>query len=330
MSDVANKAGVSLMTVSRVLNNKEEVATETRQRIQAIIADLGYRPSGVARSLATQRTATIGLIVPDIANPYFSGIAQGVAQVAYAEDFSVLLCDCNEEPERELEMLHVLDDKRVDGVIIAAPRLNSLQLLPELERHRDVIIINRHFENGNHNSVIGYVVNDDQEGCRKAIEYLLNCGHSTVGFLAGPQASYGSQRRMLGYRQALLDAGVPFDPAIIRHCPPNVKGGQESARLLLNDHPEITSLFCFNDLVAIGALQTCTEIGKHIPEDIAIVGFDDIPMASWVNPPLTTCQVAFEEMGHLAMQLLIQHIGGCYEGCQNIVLQPHMVKRLSA
>lgn len=330
ISDVARVAGVSLMTVSRVVNQKGDVSSETRQRVLEAIDELGYRPSGIARSLATQRTCSIGLVMPDITNPYFSGMAQGVADVAYAEGFSVLLCDCDEKPERELEMLHVLDEKRVDGVIVAAPRVDSQLLIPAMAVHPSVVLINRIFPEQPDSNVVGYVVNDDENGSKKITHLLLELGHQKVGFLAGPKASYGSKRRMVGYQGALADAGLPFDPNLILFCSPTVKGGRESTLRLLHEHPEITSLFCYNDLVAIGALQACAEIGRRVPEDLAIVGYDDIPMASWVNPPLTTCRVDFDGLGRLAMQLLIHHLEKCSDGCQNIVLQPEIVRRASA
>jgi LacI family transcriptional regulator len=330
MSDVARQAGVSLMTVSRVLNQRGDVSPETRQRVMEVVERLGFRPSSIARSLATQRTRTIGLVVPDISNPYFSGMAHGVAEIAYAEGFSVLLCDCEEEPERELEMVNVLVEKRVDGVIVAAPRLDSQRLIPSLATHRKAILINRQFDDPRLSNVIGYVVNDDEEGGRIATELLLTHGHKTVGFLAGPKASYGSIRRMSGYQNALAQAGVSYDEKLIENCAPTVKGGREAALKLLGSHPELTSLFCFNDLVAIGAIHACAELGRQVPGDLAIVGYDDIPMATWVKPPLTTCRVNVEEMGKLAMQLLISHLEKCPEGCQNIVLRPAIIQRASA
>ncbi|MBN2548077.1 MAG: LacI family DNA-binding transcriptional regulator [Anaerolineales bacterium] len=330
MSDIARQAGVSLMTVSRVINQKDDVSPETRQRILDIIEDLGYRPSGIARSLATQRTGTIGLVVPDIANPYFSGIAQGVAEIAYAEDFSVLLCDCDERPERELEMLQVLDDKRVDGVIVAAPRLDTQLLVPAMANHANVVLINRRFDDPLQSSVIGYVVSDDETGGKLATKTLLDHGYSRVGFLAGPRASYGSMRRMVGYEQALGEAGKPLLPELIQYCSPTVKGGREASHLLLESNPDLRCLFCFNDLVAIGVLQTCSELGLRVPDDLAIVGYDDIPMASWVQPQLTTCRVDFEKMGRQATQLLINYLENCSEGCQNIILQPEIILRASA
>jgi LacI family transcriptional regulator len=330
MGDIAEMAGVSLMTVSRVVNKKGDVNPETRKRIEALIEEYGYRPSGIARSLATQRSGTIGLVVPDIANPYFSGMAHGITEVAYQEGFSLLLCDCEEDPERELEMVDVLYEKRVDGVLVAAPRVDGQRLLGALEPHSNVVIINRKFDEQYSQPPFGYVVNDDAEGGRSAIQLLLDYGHRKIGFLAGPSKSFGSQRRLIGYQNALAGAGLPFLPDLIWHCPPTVEGGKQCALIVLQEHPELTAIFCFNDLVAIGALQACDRLGIKVPGDLAIVGYDDIPIASWVTPSLTTCRVVVEEMGRLAVRLLIDRLRDCPDNCRNIILQPQIIRRASA
>lgn len=330
MADVAREAGVSVMTVSRVVNDKGEVSPETRERIQRVIEKLNYRPSGIARSLQGGQTYTIGLVVPDISNPYFSRMAHGITKVAYSEGFSVLLCDCEEKPDRELAMLEVLDEKRVDGVVVAAPRSVSEKLLPLLARHPNAVVVNRLFQSTHASTASGYVVNDDKAGGYLVTKHLLASGHVAVGFLAGPETSYGSARRNLGYRKALEEFDLLYKHEIVRHCPPTVHGGKQVAKELVQDHPEIDALFCFNDLVAIGALQCCQQVGRKVPEDMAIIGYDDIPMASWVTPALTTCRVDSEEMGRLAIQLLIDHIAGCDEECENIVLTPTLIARNSA
>jgi LacI family transcriptional regulator len=330
MSDVAREAGVSLMTVSRVVNNKGEISDETRLRVQTVIERLGYRPSGIARSLAGGQSYTIGLVVPDIANPYFSGIAHGVASVANAEGFGVLLCDCEEFTSLELTMLDVLEEKRVDGVIVAAPRTPTDKLLPTLVRHPNVVVINRLFEDANGPTARGYVMNDDMTGGYIVGTHLVKSGHKAIGFLGGPASSYGSKQRMTGFRNSLEEHGLALSPDSIRFCTPTVDGGRTSASQLIQEHPEITALFCFNDLVAIGALQCCQQMGRLVPDDLAIIGYDDIPMASWVTPTLTTCKVKFEEMGKAAMQLLIDHINDCEGDCNNVVLEPHLIIRNSA
>jgi LacI family transcriptional regulator len=329
MADVAREAGVSLMTVSRALNNKDGISPETRTQILEIIHKLGYRPSSIARSLVTQRTGTIGLIVPDVSNPYFSGIAHGVAEIANEEGLSVLLCDTEEDPRHELEFLNVLEEKQVDGLLIAAPRQHSEKLVPLLKRHPHVVVINRLFDETEGFTASGYVINDDMAGGRMATQLLIDRGHEAIGFLAGPSTSYGSRRRHGGYRMTLEAAGLPYNPNYIRYCPPTVNGGREAALQLLADYPKITALFCFNDMVAIGALQSGAQLGRRVPEDLSIVGYDDIPMASWVTPALTTCKVPFEEMGRLATKLLIAHICDCEDGCENMVLTPDLIVRAS-
>jgi LacI family transcriptional regulator len=330
MSDVAREAGVSLMTVSRVVNSKGEISPETRERIQEVIDRLGYRPSGIARSLAGGQTYTIGLVVPDIANPYFSGIAHGVASIANVEGFGVLLCDCEEDKSLELTMLDVLEEKRVDGVIVAAPRTATEELLPILARHQNVVVVNRQFDEDQSAIARGYVLNNDKNGAFSIMRYFIERGHQMIGFLAGPSSSYGSMRRLVGYRSALEENDLEVIPDIVRYCIPTVEGGKEATTQLIQDHPEITALFCFNDLVAIGALQSCHQLGLSVPDDLAVVGYDDIPMASWVTPALTTCKVNFEDMGKAATRLLIKHINDCADDCNNLVLEPHLIIRDSA
>jgi LacI family transcriptional regulator len=330
MSDVAREAGVSLMTVSRVINDKGEISPETKKRVQEVIEELGYRPSSIARSLAGGQTYTIGLVVPDIANPYFSGMAHGIAEVAYAEDFSVLLCDCEENPERELAMLAVLEEKRVDGVVLAAPRAPSEKLIPLLARHSNAVVVNRFFNEASLSNELGFVVNDDEAGGYMVMKCLLEHGHTDIGFLAGPQTSSGSFLREQAYAKVLQEFKVEYKPELIRHCPPTVDAGRKTAIQLLQEHPEISAMFCFNDLVAIGALQCCLALGRKVPGDLAITGYDDIPMASWVTPSLTTCRVTFDEMGRAATRLLIKHIRERSQNYDSVILEPELIVRESA
>ena len=230
IADVAREAGVSLMTVSRALNNKDGISEETRAHVLDVVRRLSYRPSGIARSLVTRRTGTIGLVVPDVSNPYFSGIAHGVAEIANQHGLSVLLCDTEEESDRELEFLVVLEEKQVDGVIVAAPRQHSDRLVPLLSHHPHVISVNRVFDAEQGFNASGYVINDDMAGGQMAIEHLLSGGHKVIGFLAGPQSSYGSKRRQQGYCLALEKAGIPYRPELIQHCPPSLKGERSRVR----------------------------------------------------------------------------------------------------
>ena len=326
ISDVAREAGVSLMTVSRVINDKGEISPATRSHVLDVIERLGYRPSRIAQGLATQRTGTLGLIVPDIANPFFSDIARGAEDRARAAGYHILVCNADESPKRELSVLQSLEEKRVDGLVLCSSRLPDDALLTALAYHPAVVLINRRLEGAQ----VGTVVLDDEAGARTATQHLLQSGHRAVGFLAGPLASYSSRQRSKGYQAALAAAGVPYDPDWVRACSYDVQGGRDSARALLTDHPELTALFCYNDLVAIGALRASAGLGRRVPDDLAIVGFDDIPLAALVTPALTTCRIPRHDLGSQAMSLLLDRIEGCPDGCQEIVLHPELIVRASA
>jgi LacI family transcriptional regulator len=326
IADVAREAGVSMMTVSRVINDKGEISSTTRQYVMDVIDRLGYRPSGIARGLATQRTATLGLVVPDIANPFFSDVARGAEDRAFAAQYNVFVCNTDESPKQEMAALDSLEEKRVDGLLLCSSRLHEDDLRAALRGHRAAVLVNRRLKRAD----VGVVMLADEAGARAATGHLLQAGHRAVGFLAGPLTSYSSRQRSRGYRAALASAGIRFHSSWVRPCSYEVEGGKAAARTLLLDHPELTALFCYNDLVAIGALLACAELGRQVPGDLAIVGFDDIPMAALVTPALTTCRVPRHELGGQATQLLLDRIDGCSEECKEIVLWPQLVVRASA
>jgi len=326
MADVAREAGVSVMTVSRVMNNKDQVRPATCQRVLDVVERLGYRPSGIARGLATQRTGTLGLVVLDVANPFFADVARGAEERAYAEGYNVFLCNTDEDPQREMAVLGSLEEKRVDGLVLCSSRLGESELRAALVRYPAVVLVNRRLGGDG----AGAVLVDDEAGARMATRHLLQAGHRAVGFLAGPRTSYSGRERAKGYRTALSDAGLSFNPVWMCHCSPVVEGGHEAARQLLIAHPELTALFCYNDLVAVGALQACAELGRRVPDDVAVVGFDDILLAALVTPPLTTCRVPRYELGAQAMQLLLDRIDGGLDKCEEVVLRPELIVRASA
>jgi LacI family transcriptional regulator len=306
IADVAREAHVSLMTVSRVINDKDGISQATRQRVQDVIDRLGYRPSKIARGLATQRTGTLGLVVPDNSNPFFSEVARGVEHAAYAEDYNVFLCNTEEDTQREEAVLESLAEKRVDGLVLCSPRLDDQALLAAIKDFPSTVLINRVLPG----SATAALRLDNQEGAKSGVQHLLRRGHRRIGLLAGPLKSFGGQYRALGYQDALEEAGIGYNPDWIQHCTPMVDTGQEAAVELLTRCPELTALFCFNDLIAIGALKACAQLGRAVPEDVAIVGFDDIPLASLVTPPLTTFHVSRYELGRRAAEHLLAQING--------------------
>jgi LacI family transcriptional regulator len=327
MAHVAREAGVSLMTVSRVINDKEGVSQATRERVQAVIEQLGYRPSDIARGLVTKRTGTLGLVMPDVANPFFAEVARGAEHVAYDAGYNLFLCNTGEDTQRELEVLHSLEEKRVDGVLVCSSRLEEGVLEEAVASHPAAVLVSRRLESDD----VGVVVINDLMGGQMATEHLLRVGHRAIGLLAGPPISESGRSRAQAYRATLAAAGVLLNLNWMRHCMPTVEGGREMARELLSANPELTALFCHNDLIAIGALQACADLGRAVPTDVAIVGYDDIPLAALVSPPLTTCRVPRHEIGSQAMQLLLQKIGGCAgEKRREIIFQPELVIRASA
>ena len=330
LADVAREAGVSAMTVSRVVNNKDDVSSTTRRHVQTVVDRLGYSPSGIARGLATRQTHTLGLVILDVANPFFSDVARGAEHVAYAAGYNVFLCNTDEDPERELAVLQSLEEKRVDGVVLCSSRLDDGDLRRIVDRHPAVVLVNRRLEPEDGDGDVGVVIIDDEAGGQMATQHLLDSGHRAVGLLAGPPASRSGQQRVKGFHAAMTAAGLSSNSVYMRHCSPTVEGGQKAGRELLTTHPELTAIFCYNDLVAIGALHACADLGRTVPGDVAIVGFDDIPLAALVTPSLTTCRVLRHEMGDQAMRLLLDQIRGCSEGCREIVLRPELVVRASA
>jgi LacI family transcriptional regulator len=334
IADVARRAGVSMMTVSRVVNDKDGVSPATRLRVRHIITELGYRPSSIARGLATHRTGTLGLVVPDVANPFFSDVVHGAEQIAYQQGYSLLLCNTEEDPQRELDVLQLLEEKRVDGIVLCSSRLAPDPLRQALAHYPAAVLVNQQLMPTVGTSIVGAVLLDDEMGGKIAASHLTHRGHRFIGYLSGPVNSFSGQRRGRGYLSALASAGIETQPGWTRPCRPTVEGGLQASRLLLNQHPDITALFCFNDLVAVGALQTANVLGRRVPEDLAVIGYDDIQLAALVTPALTTCRVDREALGGHAATLLLEHLtpspgSGIYNS-ETVTLQPMLILRASA
>jgi LacI family transcriptional regulator len=264
--------------------------------------------------------------VPDIANPFFSEITRGAEDAAHKAGYSMLLCNAMEDPVREVEALRTLEAQRVDGIVLCSSRLSEEAFNAMLTRLPAVILVNREASS----SELRSVCIDDEAGARSATQHLIRSGRRTIAFLAGPPASHSGRRRAQGYQRALSEAGVPVDPALSVVCTPHLEGGYSAARQLLASHPEIDALLCYNDLVAVGALQACAAQGRRVPEDVAVVGCDDILLAGLVTPPLTTLRSDKRALGAEAVRLLLRKLAGCAEGCANVVLQPDLIVRASA
>ena len=303
IADVARAAGVSMMTVSRVMNDKPGVGEETRQRVREMVEAMGYRPSEIARGLATRQTASIGLVVPDVAYPFFAEIARGVEDAAFENGYSVFLLNTAQEIDREISALDSLHQKEIDGVILCSSRLPSDELASILERFPAVVLVNREMAAPPANTATVNV--NDSLGAQLAMQHLLSRQRTRIALLAGPAASTSGQRRMDGYRAALRAAQLDFDPEMLEFCQPLMEGGYTAAQAVLARRPRTDAIFAFNDLVAIGAMRACQDSGRRVPEDIAILGVDDIPLASMVRPPLTTLHSDLPALGRQAFAALL-------------------------
>jgi LacI family transcriptional regulator len=303
--DVAARAGVSRQTVSRAMNDKADIRAETRQRILRVAQEMGYRPSSLARGLKTNRTRTIGLVVPDIANPFFAEVARGAAEAAYDEDYSVLLCNTDEQPVREWAILEMLEAHSVDGLILVSSRLSDDQLQRALAAWPPCVVVNRRLEP---QPGAGCVLVRDALAAQWAMRHLLERGHRRIGLLAGAPTSRSGQERQRGYRLALEAAGLATKAEWHPPCDPTVEGGYRAALALLTSQPMLTALLAYNDLVALGAQQACRELDRRIPLDCALVGWDDIVFSSHVSPPLTTVRMPKRQIGERAMALLFELI----------------------
>jgi LacI family transcriptional regulator len=326
IKDIAREAGVSPQTVSRAINDKGEISTQTRDRILRIADSMGYRPNSIARSLATRRTQNIGLVVPDVSNPFFANIARGIEDAAHQANYNVFLCNTDENIERETSAIHSLEAQRVDGIILCSSRLSEQQLCRLAERYQPLVLVNRQIDDPQ----TGCVRVDDGKGAAEATSYLLRLGHRNIGFLAGPTTSHSGRARQQGYQQAMQAHNQAISSRWQEHCAPQVEGGRSAALALLARAPEVTALLAYNDLVAVGALRACAELDRRVPQDCAIVGCDDVLLAALVSPALTTIHIPTYNLGQQALGLLLDLINERETPTTPIVVSPHLVIRDSS
>lgn len=326
MKDVAEAAGVSVTTVSHVINETRYVSDELRARVLKAMEELNYHPNILARSLRRGKTHTIALIVPDNSNPFFAEIARVAEMIGFENDYSVILCNSNKSVEREAAYLDVLIAKKVDGVIFIAAG-SPQEHLQELAREGiPVVVADRDVPQ----TLADVVLVDHEQGGYDATKYLISLGHRRIACIAGPSPLTPSADRVRGYKRALAEAHIPFDEQLVVPSTESYIGGEIAMTQLLNLDEPPTAVFAYNDVNAIGALRAIANAGLRVPQDISIVGFDDIPLASAVVPSLTTIAQPIAELGTLATELLISRIRGSNTSSgQRIMLETRLVVRES-
>lgn len=306
--DVANQAGVSTATVSRVINNTAHINESTRTRVQQAIKALGYKPNPHLKPAKTAAPGTIALVVTDILNPFFQEIVRGVLDEA-GSAYTLQLNNTSEDPAQEQALLNALTDRRIDGIIVCATRVPGPELIDIYERnHTPLVVINRRL---NHPGIPCLTV-DFQNGMYRATQHLLNLNHTQIAYLGGYTSIESSFARRRGIEEALAEAGLTLHPDYVVNHFPSIEGGFQAMSSLLALPParRPTAVICYNDVIALGALHAARTFGLSVPEHISLVGFDDITMSAHSNPPLTTVSQPKYRMGRLAMQMLRQLIAG--------------------
>jgi len=305
MTDVAAHAGVSVKTVSNVINDWPYVTDETRRRVVESIEATGYRPNHMARSLVTGRTLSIGVMIPDISNPFFGASIRGCEDVLFEAGYSLFLCNTNENEERERYYLEQLLSRGVDALILWGTRIRceDLEGIVGTEIALVTVELGEQPTGPNHTCINV----DNLHGGRIATDHLIAVGRQRIAHLSGLPSRITSELRRRGYEQALQAARIPPEPELIVAAYPTIQGGFRAAMDVI-EAQQPDAFFCYNDLMALGAVLAARHLGLSIPDDLALVGFDDIEMASLIDPPLTTVRIQQHQLGRLAGQAVLDSI----------------------
>lgn len=320
LSDIAATVGVAPMTVSRVINRNGYVSDETRRRVLEAVREMNYRRNGLARSLKRQRTETVGLVLGDISNPYSTELANAVRETLSARAFNLFICISEHSAKEDIVAFESLVDHSVDGLIVAT-RANAdgdRRLREIVESDVPVVVVGRDFQHQN----VDFIAADNLQGGFEATQHLIDLGHERIAFIGATISGRTSLKRLQGYLKALEEHNLPVDERLItgrKEAVSEVPGystekmGYEGMKRLLSLPNRPTAVFARNDFTAFGAVSAIKEAGLRVPEDIAIVGFDDIPLAVHMSPSLTTVRQPMRLQGQLAAEMLLQRIAGGHD-----------------
>jgi len=326
ITDVAARAGVSRQTVSRVINNKDEVSPETRARVLTVIEELGYRPNAIARSMVAGRTCTLGCISPNLIDYTFASMIESAQAEACRQGYFILAgsapTEADVEPLLE-EMLH----RQVDGLMVLNPYADDRyhHFLPLVEKGMAIVYLS----NTPQGEPVSSVRCDDHEGGYQATRYLIDLGHTAIATLVGPDNEECTLDRLAGYRQALAQAGLDFDPALTTSGDWSAPSGYQATQRLLATGQPFSAIFAQNDRMAVGSIRALREAGRRVPDDVSVIGFDDIPLASYFDPSLTTLRQPMEESGQQAARLLIETIQNPDRPPEQVLTHARLIERAS-
>jgi len=328
IGEFAKLSGVSKTTVSMAFNDDPRIPQKTKEKVLEAAKKVGYQPSMVARSLRSKKTKAIGLMLPSITNPFFPQIVKGVEDAALKNGYSVVFCNFDEEIEKESLYFQMFENRWVDGIIFSGVTGDKQEIsyIEEIQtKGIPIVFIDRGLE-GHFNDVV--MIDNDEATC-KGTKYLLDLGHKRIGFVNGPAGIRIFDKRLQGYKKALQENGIELDESLIVEGEQSSKTAESAVRQFLAQALPPTAIFTTSDLVAIAVLRTVQKSGLKVPEDISVMGFDDIPLASLVNPSLTTIAQPIQEIGREAFKLVVDRIERKDSPKRKIVLDTKLVVRES-
>jgi LacI family transcriptional regulator len=317
--DIAKRANVSVMTVSRVLNNPEIVSDKTIKKIHKIMDNLGYQPSQIARSLVKKRTNTIGVIMPDIKNTFFNNLFRHIEDYASSHDFNLLLCNTDEEPEKEMKYIKLLQSQRVDGILIIPCSSSSIKYL--IKSGIKFISVDR----VHHNFNTDFIATDHYLGAYEATEHLIKLGHTKIAVLKGSGVLFPDIERFRGFLNAMKRYKFPVAKDLILNCEFDEALAYNAVKELHSRKEKPTAIFAFNSLMMIGAIKTLQALNKKIPGDVSLICFDEIPGYDIFEPKITCITQPVEELGNLAIKHLIDKIKHPKNSRKKILLKPRLI-----
>lgn len=325
--DVAEMAGVSINTVSRVLNDKGEISPQTKERVVEAINKLRYRPNSFARSLQGKQSLTVGQIVTDCINPNNAQQIRAVQNVTVRQGYSVMLVDTNEQHEREVAAVELMLEKQVDGFLLTPLQYNNDHLF-KLHEEGVVpfVLTNRAIEG----LEVDTVLHNNYDGAYQAVRHLVGLGHSRIAYITSRRQVWTVNERLAGYKAALTEAALSYDETLVVQISLSLESAFEATNHLLKLQPRPTAIFAYNDLMAVGVLKALKQARVSIPEEVALVGYDDILYAQFLEVPLTTVRQPTQQLGEAAAEVLLQRITNRSAPARRVMLQPELIVRASS
>lgn len=326
--DIATALDVSISTVSRALKDNPEISKKTRDLVKQTAKEMKYRPNPIAVALKTSKSHTIGVIVPKIVSTFYAAVVEGIEEIADKHGYQVLVSSSNEDFEKEKKYVNGYLNSRADGVILSLAR--STESYDHIQRLQDLDVPTVLFDRTTKNLKIPRVVSDDAQAATKAVKHLIDGGARKIAMLSGPNHLLIGRNRQRGYKKALADAGIPFEPELLIHSEFSVDNATNNAKLLLKNK-EVDAIFCINDDLAIGAIYAAKELGLKVPEDVAVVGFYNSKRSRYMQPSISTVDMNPHEVGALSAGLLFEEIlSGVVDNDKEIIVPSSLIIRESS